>query len=44
VAPSPEDMSTGRLWMFAGLTILSAVVLWIVAPPRPGKPPNGIPV
>jgi uncharacterized protein len=43
VAPSPEDMSTGRLWMFAGLTILSAVVLWIVAPPKPGKPPNGIP-
>jgi hypothetical protein len=43
VAPSPDDMSTGRLWMFGGLIILSALVLWIVAPPHSGKPPNGIP-
>ena len=34
VAPSPEDMSTGRLWMFAGLTIVSAALLWGAAPPR----------
>jgi uncharacterized protein len=33
VAPAPDDMSTGRLWMFAALTIVSAVVLWGVAPP-----------
>ena len=39
VAPSPEDMSTGRLWMFAGLTIVSALILWVVAPPRTGAPP-----
>jgi hypothetical protein len=35
VAPSPEDMSTGRLWMFAALNIICAVVLWGIAPPRP---------
>jgi len=35
LAPSPEDMSTGRLWTFAALNIVSAAVLWIVAPPRP---------
>ncbi len=34
LAPAPEDMSTGRLWMFAVLTIFCAVVLWSVAPPR----------
>jgi uncharacterized protein len=39
LAPSPADMSTGRLWIFAALSIFSAVVLWIVAPPRPGIPP-----
>jgi uncharacterized protein len=39
LAPSPADMSTGRLSMFAVLSIISAVVLWIVAPPRPGAPP-----
>jgi hypothetical protein len=34
LAPSPDDMSTGRLWMFAALNIVCAVVLWGVAPPR----------
>jgi uncharacterized protein len=34
IAPSPADLSTGRLWMFTLLTILSALVVWIVAPPR----------
>ena len=34
LAPSPHDMSTGRLWMFAALNMISATVLWIVAPPR----------
>jgi uncharacterized protein len=34
LAPSPDDMSTGRLWMFAALNIISAIVLWSVAPPR----------
>jgi hypothetical protein len=34
LAPSPEDLSTGRLWMFAVLNIVSAAVLWNVAPPR----------
>lgn len=41
LAPAPEDMSTGRLWLFAVLTIVCAIVLWVVAPPRAGKPPNG---
>ena len=35
LAPSPDDMSTGRLWMFAALNIVSAAILWRVAPPRP---------
>lgn len=35
LAPSPDDMSTDRLWMFAVLNIASAVVLWRIAPPRP---------
>jgi hypothetical protein len=35
LAPSPHDMSTSRLWMFAALNIVSAAVLWGVAPPRP---------
>lgn len=35
LAPSPEDMSTSRLWMFAALNIFSAAVLWGAAPPRP---------
>jgi uncharacterized protein len=34
IAPAPEDLSTGRLWMFTLLTLVSAVVIWIVAPPR----------
>jgi len=34
LAPSPDDMSTGRLWMFAVLNIVSATFLWGVAPPR----------
>jgi hypothetical protein len=34
LAPSPEDMSTDRMWMFAVLNIASAATLWIVAPPR----------
>jgi|GEM_PF-2898200 len=34
VAPSPEDLSTGRLWVFALFTAASATILWIVAPPR----------
>jgi hypothetical protein len=40
LAPSPADMSTGRLWMMAALSIFSAVLLWVVAPPRPGAPPQ----
>jgi uncharacterized protein len=34
IAPAPGDLSTGRLWMFALFTIVSALVVWIVAPPR----------
>jgi len=34
IAPAPEDLSTGRLWMFTLLTLVSAVVVWVVAPPR----------
>lgn len=37
LAPSPDDMSTGRLWLFAAFNIFSACVLWAVAPPRPLK-------
>jgi hypothetical protein len=33
IAPSPDDMSTGRLWMFAALNIVSALLLWNIAPP-----------
>jgi hypothetical protein len=33
LAPAPEDMSTGRLWMFSALTIAAAFVLWNFAPP-----------
>ncbi len=44
IAPDPGDLTTGRLWMFAGLTWVSAVVLWVVAPPRPkGPPPEALP-
>jgi len=39
VAPDPQDPSTGRIWMFAGLTIVSALVLWIAAPPRTTSAP-----
>ena len=39
VAPFPEDPSTDRIWMFAGLTVVSALVLWVVAPPRTEAPP-----
>ena len=34
LAPSPDDTSTGRLWMYAALIIVCAIVLWSVAPPR----------
>ncbi|MBE1159469.1 CPBP family glutamic-type intramembrane protease [Dyella acidiphila] len=34
IAPAPGDLSTGRLWMFTLLTVISAVVTWAVAPPR----------
>jgi hypothetical protein len=34
LAPSPADLSTGKLWMFAALNILSAIALWNFAPPR----------
>jgi hypothetical protein len=34
IAPAPGDLSTGRLWMFTGLTIASAIVIWVVAPIR----------
>jgi uncharacterized protein len=40
LAPSPDDMSTGRLWMFAALNIVCAAVLWGVAPP-PARPALG---
>jgi len=39
VAPFPEDPSIDRIWMFAGLTVASALVLWIVAPPRADAAP-----
>ncbi len=35
LAPSPEDMSTGRLWMFAAMNVVSAGILWVIAPPEP---------
>lgn len=38
IAPAPGDLSTGRLWMFTLLTIASAVLAWIVAPPRMENP------
>ena len=34
IAPAPGDLSTSRLWMFTLLTLVSAVVVWVVAPPR----------
>jgi uncharacterized protein len=34
IAPAPGDLSTGRLWMFATLTWIAAIILWITAPPR----------
>ena len=34
IAPSPKDMSTGRLWMFTFLTICAAGVCWAIAPVR----------
>jgi uncharacterized protein len=39
IAPAPGDLSTGRLWMFTFLTVASAIVIWLVAPPRAEKPP-----
>jgi len=38
IAPTPEDLSTGRLWMFTLLTLVSAVVVWVMAPPRTKSP------
>lgn len=38
IAPAPGDLSTGRLWMFTLLTLVSAIVAWIVAPPRAENP------
>ena len=34
LAPSPEDMTTGRLWLFAALNIAASLVLWLIAPPK----------
>lgn len=34
IAPSPHDLSTGRMWMFAALNILAALILWNCAPLR----------
>ena len=34
LAPSPDDMSTSRLWLFAIFNILIAVALWGIAPIR----------
>ena len=34
IAPAPGDLSTGRLWMFTLLTAVSAICLWVAAPPR----------
>jgi hypothetical protein len=34
IAPAPGDLSTSRLWMFTLLTLVSAIVVWGVAPPR----------
>jgi hypothetical protein len=39
LAPAPGDLSTGRLWMFTVLTLVSAVVIWVVAPPRAENAP-----
>jgi len=33
IAPSPEDMATGRLWMFAALNMVAVILLWNAAPP-----------
>lgn len=38
IAPAPGDLSTGRLWMLTVLTIASAVIIWVVAPPRAESP------
>jgi len=35
LAPSAEDMSTGRLWTYVAMTAIAAIILWIVAPPEP---------
>lgn len=37
IAPAPGDLSTGRLWTFALLTLVSAAILWMVAPPSTQK-------
>jgi hypothetical protein len=42
IAPAPEDLSTGRLWMFTFLTLASAIVLWLVAPPGRTRAPNSM--
>jgi len=39
IAPGPDDPTTGRLWMFIGLTILCAAGLWLAFPIRPARPP-----
>lgn len=38
IAPAPSDLSTGRMWMFALLSLVSAVVIWRVAPPCKDTP------
>ncbi len=42
LAPSAEDMSTGRLWIFGILNIVAAVTLWIVAPPLSNRPSRAL--
>jgi hypothetical protein len=42
IAPSPKDMSTGRLWMFTVLTIFAAGLLWAITPVRSNYAPSEI--
>ncbi len=39
LAPTATMHSTAKLWMYGVLTLVSAVVLWKIAPPRPHSTP-----
>lgn len=40
LAPTATEHSTVKLWMYGALTLLSAVALWRIAPPRQSTPPG----